>query len=204
MDADWSVEAGADLPGIIVPWSEADSGLKYVDLRINPDAAFALAEVHTHPALGAALLRLNSAESAVFTSKCDFWALSSEELDTLALELACHAPFAFGCGCYLDILLRAPDLFASFAAQEHWMRTLCAALRSAESRRDVWVEFVLRPAHCEDRVGFAMTTYIFAGASSPSAAGSSLDATLSTVAGLLISGPQADPHTGSDADLSRP
>ena len=80
MEADWSVEIGADLPRIVVPWDDVDAGatdLRFVDLRKDPGAAARLAEVQGFPALERALVALNAAGFAGMTSKCDVFSIDA-------------------------------------------------------------------------------------------------------------------------------
>src|SRR5215813_14442400 len=74
VEADWSVEIGADLPLIAVPWEG------FVDLRRDLAAAHELRETTAAPMLGEALIDLNQEASPVFTSKCDFWLLTADEI----------------------------------------------------------------------------------------------------------------------------
>jgi hypothetical protein len=161
MEADWSVEIGGDLPRIAVPWS--GDGLAFVDLRECPDAARSLPEAQAFPALGWALAGLNSSGSIVFTSKCDVWHVSANDMDPLEME-STAADARTGIACYIDLVRRGAGAFASFSGQEAWMRRTTEVLRTipAHSAR---VELVLRPAMFagadgERREGFAVTLYV--------------------------------------------
>jgi hypothetical protein len=161
MEADWSVEVGADLPHIVVPWADDETGLHFVDLRAQPEAASELTEAADHPALLEALHLLNSGGSAVFTSKCDLWGVPPEEVDPLELDLDPTRPLVPALACYVDVLVRDPDAFSNFALQEAWLRRLCHTLRQTPLR-GVRADLVLRPAGCNGREGFAVTLYITA------------------------------------------
>src|ERR1700756_5789853 len=80
MEADWSVEVGTDLPMIAVPWEG------FVDLRRDPRLASSLIEVSSCSILAQSLIRLNQQDCPVFTSKCDHWLLSGEEIDPLEFD----------------------------------------------------------------------------------------------------------------------
>jgi hypothetical protein len=73
LDADWSVELGADDPALEFPWSDPDGKLRYVDLREHPDHIGMLKETAREPELADALRLLNSSESVFATAKCDLW-----------------------------------------------------------------------------------------------------------------------------------
>lgn len=100
MEADWEFEVGGDAPVIDAFWPG------FVDLRLNPEHAWKLAEVRELPALATTLKRLNSQASAVWTSKCDYWPeLRPGEFDSDELD-APPGSSAHGTGCYIDILAR--------------------------------------------------------------------------------------------------
>jgi len=178
METDWSVEIGDDLPRIEVPWSDAASGLSFVDLRSRPDAVAEIGESIESPALWQALSVLNQPSSPVFTSKCDLWFLSADEIDPLDFGLLSGA--GAGSGCYLDVLLRDQRAFVSFAAQELWMRELCAWL-SGKDCSGTRAEFVLRPATQGALDGFALTSYVLAAGENATVANDHFSAALELV-----------------------
>ncbi len=134
MEADWSAEVGADLPALVVPWEG------FVDLRVT--SADTVPETHEHPALAAALTRLNVSESGLMTSKCDVWTPERDEIDPLEFEAA-PSQAACGLASYIDVLRVNPGGLASFAAHERWVRRVVADLRQSEARC-CRVELVIR------------------------------------------------------------
>jgi hypothetical protein len=161
MEADWSVEIGADLPRIVVPW--ADEGLCFVDLAGSADPAqliaqttAQLAEQWSHAALAKALLALNAPNSTVFTSKCDAWPLQADEIDPL--EFDANSPASTGSACYIDIIFRDSAAFGSFEWHETWLRRTTQHLRTLPLR-SARIELVLRQAEVEAAEGFAITLY---------------------------------------------
>src|SRR5262249_44571321 len=80
MEADWAVEIGADLPAIIVPWEGS------IDLRKELWLAHQLTEAVASPILAQSLIKLNHHASPVFSSKCDLWSLSADEIDPLEFD----------------------------------------------------------------------------------------------------------------------
>jgi hypothetical protein len=83
METDWSVAAGADDPVIETRWSDAASGLGWVDLRVDGEMQrsriAALPEAARSPAMTEALALLNAPHGLLMTTKCDRWQLSDEE-----------------------------------------------------------------------------------------------------------------------------
>src|SRR3984885_13342732 len=114
MLSEWSAECSADDPVLVVPWSDpSDASRKFVDLRENPYDLDHLPEAERFPPLMHSLRALNAARSPVFTSKCDAWPLSTEELDQLRLALDLDLDLSlgptaslYGFATYIDILLR--------------------------------------------------------------------------------------------------
>lgn len=149
MEADWSAEIGANLPVIAVPWTG------FVDLVRWPDRMAEIEETRSYLALGEALAALNGEASPVLTSKCDVWLLAADEIDPLEFgaETACG-----GIACYIDLLPRNPQAFASFAACEAWARHLTRAFRDFDLRQGR-IDLVIRGAELEANSGFGMTLY---------------------------------------------
>ncbi|MFP5230952.1 MAG: hypothetical protein ACLGXA_25330 [Acidobacteriota bacterium] len=151
MEADWSVEIGASLPIIDADWPG------FVDLRADRNRIATIPEA-VEPALRAALLDLNREDSPVFTSKCEVWELAAEEIDPD--EFACDPSVACQAGraSWIDVLARDADVFASFDAQEAWVRRIAARLRE-EPGAHGRVDAVVRAALTAGREGFAITLY---------------------------------------------
>jgi hypothetical protein len=167
METDWSVAAGADDPVIETGWSDASTGLAWVDLRVDPELQqrriAMLPEAAQAPAMARALTRLNAPESAhgmLLTSKCDRWQLSEDERTDLAETL--DAPVAAcGYGSYIDVLMAHPMPMADFLLHEEWARSSarrCAALALEDAR----LELVVRPARKDDVWGYGLTVYCYA------------------------------------------
>ncbi len=194
MEADWSVEIGADLPSITVPWSA--EGLAFIDLRqaaasessrsssaqssmpvlppaLSESLAATLPEAQQCPALGRALAHLNSAHSQVYTSKCDVWTLTADDLDPLEMESTSASCLA-GLACYIDLVRSGEAAFEPFAQQEAWLRRTTRTLRAtpaAHARADL----VLRSAsiattNAAPRDAFAITLYITGCGNNPATA----------------------------------
>jgi hypothetical protein len=151
VEADWAVEVGGDAARIEADWAG------FVDLRRDGLAVDEIGEAREHPGLRAALLELNGPESAVFTSKCDVWTLAQEEIDPL--EFDCRAVEArTGIACYVDVIAREADLFASFAEHEGWVRRAVSVLRGERILRGR-VDLVVRGAKAGGVDSFGVTLY---------------------------------------------
>lgn len=151
MEADWAVEVGSDLPRIDPEWSG------WVDLRERPKAISSIVEAAGHPALHDALLLLNSSDSPVFTSKCDVWPLAPEEIDPLEFDATAKENLR-GIACYIDVIQRAPEWFASFVLHEAWVQKAAAQLRGMPVRNGR-ADLVMRAAARRESNGFGVTLY---------------------------------------------
>jgi len=174
MHAEWQVECGADDPVVVVPWSGPDTS--FVDLRAHPDSIEEIPEADAHPPLMQALRALNTNRSPVFTAKCDAWALSEDEVAQLRLDLALEvvdaheeeaaendsAALQSGFGSYIDFICRDRALFASFARQEHLLRSVTRLALPLDHPRAA-LDCVLRPAFVSlqgAQEGFAVSVYV--------------------------------------------
>lgn len=163
MEAEWSVDAGADDPVIVVPWSDDRGNCGYLDLRGNPDLVEQIPETAQWPELRSALLLLNAEDSELWTSKCDAWELTEEEK---SLDFG---SVAFGIGCYIDILSAQSEQFASLDDQVALVKRLTretALLRFDDARAD----FILRPAWIDEVAGFGTTAYVYGYGENPAEA----------------------------------
>lgn len=150
MEADWCVEIGPDLPQIDATWEG------FVDLQSSTSAIETVEEAQ-HSALRKALLALNANNSPVFTSKCDTWTLSAEEIDPDEFG-ASIGNARMGFASYIDILQRDPAQFASYESHERRTRELASHLRlfAVQNGR---VDMVLRAAVMNEASGYGVTLY---------------------------------------------
>ncbi len=208
MEADWSVEIGADLPSITVPWSA--EGLAFIDLRqalgessrsssaqssmpgLPPVPSESLAtqvpEAQQHPALGGALAHLNSAHSQVYTSKCDVWTLTAADLDPLEME-STSTNCASGFASYIDLVRSGEAVFEPFDEQEAWLKRTIQTLRATPATH-ARADLVLRSANIattnsDPRDGFAITLYITGCGPNPAAAQANWQHALAQAANVI-------------------
>jgi hypothetical protein len=120
MEADWEVEIGGEAPVIQARWAG------FIDLRLAPACAGQLPEAARLPALADTLLRLNSASSPVWTTKCDVWhpgTFDPDELDAPPGERN------FAIACYIDLLPRGDKPWPGPEDAVAACKSLCARLR---------------------------------------------------------------------------
>jgi hypothetical protein len=107
---------------------------------------------------------LNAPRSAVFTAKCDVWALDAEEMERLRLELDIEDETAAvsGVGSYIDLLFRE----RAVAVSRHRMEQLLDRLVRLAANMPLemaMLECTLRPAVvdvAETYEGYAVTLYV--------------------------------------------
>lgn len=150
MLAEWSAECGPDAPMLVVPWVDAASGARFVDLRAEPYDLAEIPEAEQHPALARALRSLNATRSPLLSAKCDAWVLSpdhrADDLRVLRAELDQEPELAaVGFGSYIDLLWRDRAVFASAHLQQERLDRL---IRRAERllHDTAALACVLRPA----------------------------------------------------------
>jgi hypothetical protein len=179
MEADWEVEIGGNAPVIEASWPG------FVDLRQSPQRAFSLPETADYPALAEALIRLNASNSPVWTSKCDLWPqLEADAFDPSELDAPPdHAAHAVG--CYIDLLPRESQLWATPQLAVSACQRVCALLR-ANPLPCARLDLILRQANpAPDQQGLGVTAYLTACGPSPSAAARTLADALALFAGAF-------------------
>jgi hypothetical protein len=192
MLADWTAACGPDDPTLVVPWSDPESGARFINLRENPFDLPEIFETEVYPGLRRALRALNAPTSAFLTAKCDAWALypevAAEKLEQLRLELDLFdEDVAFGMGSYIDILPRERSRFASaHVATDLLARIVRRATRLPNQYASL--ELTLRPALVDLKApleGYSATLYLTAVAPDPETAGRRWEAALEDIVHLL-------------------
>lgn len=170
MEADWEVEIGGGASVIEAHWPG------FIDLRTHPERICEIAETKEFAPLAVFLLRLNSDQSPLWTSKCDVW-----------------RPEQGGLAFYVDMLPRHGDVFADWKQAETFCRDLIMKFMSPgsigskaeQSRRFVFANdektgieanltLVIRQAITGHSEGFGITAYFSADGPDLEAAGKAL------------------------------
>jgi hypothetical protein len=205
MLADWSAECSLDAPTLVVPWQDAATGARFIDLRSEPYDIAEITEVEHYPALGRALRSLNATRSPFLTAKCDVWPLEHSNpenaavLRSLQMELDVEDGMAqSGLSSYIDLLWRERAVFVS---RHHQQDRLDRILRRAKRlpHSEAGVEFVLRPAVLDLAAtveGYAISVYVSAIGPDKDAACHAWEAALEDVVHLLR-GKQLESTRGS-------
>jgi len=158
MQADWSVELGADDDRLEMPWASPDGSTRYFDLKRQPELLLQVEEAHHNHELGEFLVGTNSEHSVLETAKCDTW-LSNELSDEEAIY---QAVWKFG--SYVDLLFTDEELRFSFGDHERFADAACKLLSRAPEISAAG-EFIIRRcayhAGAESKDGFYITFYLF-------------------------------------------
>jgi hypothetical protein len=162
MDADFSIELGADDPMLDFPWKDAEGSVSYFDVKRHPELIRQINEARRFSELKEVLRALNSARSSVETAKCDVW--MTQELN--AEEEIYEASHKFS--SYVDIVFPKtetdqPSLRLSFSAHQRFADKLAKLLRLAPSPSSA-AEICVRRCYFQDadavRDGFYFTLYV--------------------------------------------
>lgn len=143
-----------------------------------------LPETAASPVLTQWLITLNQAASPVFTSKCDIWSLSADEIDPLEFD-AVREDAKQGLACYIDIVARPASLFSSFHAHEIWVRSVTHEMHQAKLRQ-ARSELVVRQASVHEQDGYAVTLYVAACGATEDAVRSIFGTALETAATITM------------------
>lgn len=159
MQADFSVELGADDPTLALPWVDPEGKFAYYDLRKNPAAIAEVPEAKAYSALSEFLTTLNSSSSKLQSVKCDVW--FTDELNEEDEVFDAKGKF----GSYVDAIFHSAESQASFDLHEGFAARLVELLKRAPELQGS-VEVIIRRAHFEDspsavREGCYFTIYVF-------------------------------------------
>jgi hypothetical protein len=159
MQADYSVECGPGDGALELPWSSANGGPSYVDLKQHPEMLDEIPEAAAHPPLRNFLAKVN-ARTALQTAKCDAW--FTHELSPQEEVFQAAGKFA----SYVDVLLTDVRDRMSLARNEEFAGELFRLLQCAPevpAAAEVYVRrcFVHEPPEsAESRPGFYLTVYV--------------------------------------------
>ena len=157
MQADFSIECGADDECLEIPWASEDGTLCYVDLKQNPALMENLEEARRFPELAEFLRNANSRTSAFQTAKCDAGFTRELTLEDEIFETT--GKF----WCYIDLFFTTPEKRASFEKNKSVAESLEARLEQ-EPDTPAAVEFLVRRCYFHGEIptdGFYITCYVF-------------------------------------------
>jgi len=161
MQADFTVELGADDDRLELPWASPDGEPRYYDLKRRPELLLHISEAHHNRELAEFLTALNSAGSIFETAKCDTW-LSNELSEE---ELIFGAAWKFG--SYVDLVFTEPGYRFSFEQHEQLADGAARLLQRAPDISAA-AEFIVRRCFyhvgegqpAEPDSGFCITFYL--------------------------------------------
>lgn len=158
VQAEFSVELGADDPTLQLPWSSPDPRVQYYDLRSHPELLPRIVEAEDNPALAEFLSAINSSPSLLQTAKCDTW--SSQQMDVEDEGFGAAVKYE----SYIDLAPLAEGARYSFAEIEDLGRKIARLLQRAPEIPAA-AEFVVRRCYYEAqpgpaREGFYLTFYL--------------------------------------------
>ena len=161
MEADWEFEIAPEAPVIDAAWPG------FMDLRANPERIREVTEAASLPELAAAIRQLNGIGSPVYTVRCDLWPLDACDPYEMDADPGEAGP---GIGCYIDLLSRNAEAWATVDGITGWCRGLCAELGKVKLRQ-CRVDLVIRSASTvQNSAGLGVTAYFSAcGATVPEA-----------------------------------
>ncbi len=152
MDAEFSVELGADDPTLAVPWRSPDGANAYVDLRTHPELIQELSEVRQFPELAEFLRVVN--RSRFTSAKCDAWFDQLMDVNDEPYEARMK------CASYVDLFFADARRLADFATHETIARNVILHLRGLEEL-SARAEIIIRRAYFEEDEGLCWTVYVF-------------------------------------------
>src|SRR6185369_8911479 len=126
MDADFSVELGADDPTLDFPWEAPGTPLRFFDIKSEPELLRFIDEAERYRELHDFLAAINSQSSMFQTAKCDVWTV--EELDPSEDIYEGSQKLA----SYVDLVSSTPNLpRADFPAHEKLAKRIVELLGKA-------------------------------------------------------------------------
>jgi hypothetical protein len=161
VQADFSVELGAEDDVMELPWSGLADGPRYYDLKRQPELLLNVKEAFEDRELGEFLAAINSRNSILESSKCDVWASNDLSEQEQVFQAGCK--FA----SYVDLLFSDDAPRQSFSDHEELAKQVCGLLKRAPEISAA-AEFVVRRCYFRVRPdnetdhleGFGITFYL--------------------------------------------
>jgi len=157
VEADFAVELGPEEETLEVPWA-GPAGLRYYDLKKQPELLLQIEEARRVPELGEFLAAMNSAASCVETAKCDAWVSCEINPEEEIFGASCKF------GSYVDLIFSDAAVRFLLPQHEKWAREVTRLLKAAPEMPSA-AEFLIRRCYFHEndavREGFYFTFYLF-------------------------------------------
>ncbi len=158
MNVDFTVELGADDETLEFPWAAADGGLRYYDLKRQPELLHEIEEATRVPELAYFLTAVNSPSGILETAKCDAWT----DTDISPEEEIFGVPYRFG--SYVDLVFSQDASRFSFPEHERLVSRATQLLKKVPEIPAA-AELIVRRCFFQTtgtvRDGFYVTFYLF-------------------------------------------
>lgn len=158
VEADFSIELGTEDPTLCLPWADAESGLRYYDLKRRPDLLLNIQEAIHFPELGEFLAAVNSPASRFESAKCDAW--FTTDLNPEDELFGAAGKF----GSYVDFIFSDAKQRSSFPEHELLARQLTQLLKRVPEIPAAAEIMVRRACYHSGEIitdGFYFTLYVF-------------------------------------------
>ena len=129
MQADFSLELGAQDDAMELPWSSPDGEIRYYDLKRQPELLLEVREAFQNKELGEFLASTNSAGSILETSKCDAWLTDELSEEERGIGSRWCATWKFG--SYVDLIFSEPESRYSLPVHQQLAASVCELLKRA-------------------------------------------------------------------------
>lgn len=154
VDADFAIELGPDDETLEFPWADPDGGLRYYDLRREPELLGEIEEARRVPELGEFLAAVNAPAGLFETAKCDAWL--SREINVEEEIFGADLKF----GSYVDLVFSDEAPRFSFPAHEGAVKRIVQRLRGAADF-PASAQLLVRRCFYGEGAGFYLTLYLF-------------------------------------------
>jgi hypothetical protein len=157
MDADFSIELGADDPVLDFPWSDPSGKFAYYNVKQEPALLTRLPETARFPELASFLRMVNGPASGFESAKCDVW----ETTELGPEEHMFDAAYKFA--SYVDLVSSDAARRVSFDVHEDFLKRLTELLRRApetQSSAEVCARRCYFRQREETEEGFCCTVYV--------------------------------------------
>jgi len=156
VQADFAVELAAGDETLELPWA-GESGLRYYDLKRQPELLLNIDEARRIPELGEFLAAVNSRASTMETAKCDAWSTNEMTVEDEIFGAACKF------GSYVDLLFSHKPSRFSFPEHAQWAERITQLLKRVPEIPSS-VDFLIRRCFYHEpneiREGFYLTLYL--------------------------------------------